>query len=93
MGSRKEDLSARRQNKGVLGGDGTFCVLIVVGSIECTCQNPLNYISPTGNFTACKWKMRKKDILENARELYIRSDDQMWLCGHCYEHVDSKLLH
>lgn len=35
----------------------------------------------------------KKDILENARELYIRSDDQMWFCGHCYEHVDSKLLH
>lgn len=75
IGSRKEDLSARRQNKGVWGGDGTFCVLFEGGSIECTCQNPLNYTSPTGDFTACKWKMRKKGILENAKELYIRSDD------------------
>lgn len=63
MGSRKA------QNKGALGSDGTFCVLSVVGSIECICQTHRR-------FYCMEMEMRKKKgISDNARELYIRSDD------------------
>lgn len=35
--------------------------------------------------------MREKTVA-NARKLYIKYNDLIWFCGHCCEHVGSKLL-
>lgn len=66
MGSRKA------QNKGALGSDGTFCVLSVVGSIECICQTHRR-------FYCMEMEMRKKKAFQTMLESYIL--DLMIKCG------------